>query len=105
MMQDLFPLLHNRMGRENQIAPQFLGEFRDVQSLPKGNYPPIYFWVDKSIGGGIRLSFNTPLLEQYCLEEAQRAGIQANYESVRRAITRLQEVTTPAFQAMLSKVV
>ncbi|GIK74423.1 MAG: hypothetical protein BroJett021_34110 [Chloroflexota bacterium] len=105
MPHDLFPLLHNRMNRENQVTPQFIGEFDGVDSLPKGGYPAVYFWVDKSIGGNIRLSFNTPLLEDWCVEEARRAGINISIddESVKRAIATLQQVATPAFQSMLSK--
>lgn len=105
MPYDLFPLLHNRMNREDQVVPQFIGEFNGVDSLPKGEYPAVYFWVDKSIGGSVRLSFNTPLLEGWCIEEARQAGINVGIddEAVQRAIATLQQVTTPAFQRMLSK--
>lgn len=105
MPYDLFSLLHNRMNREGQVAPQFIGEFNGVDSLPKGEYPAVYFWVDKSIGGSVRLSFNTPLLEDWCIEEARQAGINVGIddEAVQRAIATLQQVATPAFQGVLSK--
>lgn len=104
MPHDLFPLLHNRMNRENQVAPQFVGEFDGVAALPKGEYPAVYYWIDKSIGGSIRLSFNTPLLEDWCVEEARRVGIDIGVDddAVQKAIATLQQVATPAFQRTLS---
>ncbi len=106
MTHDLFPLLHNRMNRENQVVPQFIGEFYGVDSLPKGEFPAIYFWVDKQLGGNIRLSFNTPLLEDWCVEEARKIGLNIGIEdmSVRMAIATLQDMATPAFQSMLSEI-
>jgi hypothetical protein len=102
---DLFPLLHNRMNRENQLVPQFIGEFDGVESLPKGEYPAVYFWADRQLDGSIRLSFNTPLLENWCVEEAQVIGIDVSAADavVQKAIVTLQEVATPAFQRMLSE--
>lgn len=63
---DLFPLLHNRMSREDQDVPKFIGKFDGVGALPKGEYPAIYYWID-SEHGCFRLSFNTPLLSSWCV--------------------------------------
>jgi hypothetical protein len=101
--KDLFPLLHNRMSREKQTLPQFIGEFNGVESLPKGEYPAIYFWVDQKHARSIRLSFNTPLLEDWCIEEARVIGVSVSAKDVevQKAIATLQEVSKPAFQSML----
>lgn len=105
MPRDLFPLLLNRMIREGQEVPQFIGEFDGIGSLPKGFYPAVYFWADKSAGKNMRLSFNTPLLENWCVEEAFHAGINISNddETVKRAIDTLQKISTSAFQSMLSQ--
>lgn len=107
MAYDLFPLLHNRMDREDQVVPQFIGEFHGVDALPKGDYPAIYFWIDKKLGGGVCLSFNKPLLEGWCIEEARRAGIMVDIDdaAVQKAMATLQEISMHAFQAMESKMV
>lgn len=104
MSHDLYPLLHNRMSIENQVAPQYVGEFDGAGALPKGAYPAVYFWIDKSSGGNIRLSFNTPVLEDWCVEEARHVGIDVgiNDEPVQRAIATLKKVATPAFHSMLA---
>ena len=102
MPHDLFPLLHNRMNREGQVVPQFMGEFHGVAALPRQYYPAIYFWVDTSTGGAIRLSFNNPLLEQWCREEASIVGAYADSQSIGQAIATLQKVATPAFESMIA---
>jgi hypothetical protein len=100
---DLFPLLHKRMSHENQDVPQFIGEFDCVGALPKGEYPAIYYWFDRE-HGCVRLSFNTPMLSCWCVEEAHRAGIDvdASDVAVLEAIDKLRQVATPAFQHMLT---
>lgn len=96
---DLFPLLHNRMSRENQDVPEFIGEFDGVSALPKGDYPAIYYWVDRELGC-VRLSFNTPMLSDWCVEEAHRIGIDvdASDVAVLEALDTLRQVATSAFQ-------
>ncbi|MEQ9010300.1 hypothetical protein [Algiphilus sp.] len=102
---DLFPALHNRLTVENQDLPQFIGEFDGVDSFPSGDYPAIYFWIDKQVGRKVRLSFNNPKLESWCLEAARAVGaeLEPDDPSVKRAIATLQHVSTPAFEAMLDE--
>ncbi|MCM5511656.1 hypothetical protein [Vibrio sp. SCSIO 43169] len=102
---DLFPLLHNRMNKEEQSVPAYIGEFNGVSSLPKGDYPAIYFWVDRDNSNSVRLSFNTPKLERWCMEEALANGLNTDSiePNVKQALVTLQQVSTPAFQAMISE--
>ncbi|WP_429102290.1 hypothetical protein [Aeromonas rivipollensis] len=102
---DLFPLLHNRMIRENQSTPEYIGEFNGVGSLPRGDYPGIYFWMD-SYSNNIRLSFNTPKLERWCIEEASANGfnVELSDSSIKQALATLEQVATPAFAAMIDEV-
>lgn len=104
MAIDLFPLLHNRMTRENQVVPQFLGEFHGVSALPKGVYPAIYYWVNTAERGAVCLSFNAPLIERWCIEEARTVGLDlaADSDEVRQALTLLQQVSTRTFQKMFA---
>lgn len=105
MIHALLPLLHNRMNSENQVTPQFIGEFHGVESLPNGNYPAVYFWIDKQLNDSLRLSFNTPLLERWCVEEARKAGfsIDPGHIAVQNAITTLHRAATAAFQAAMTQ--
>ncbi|MCP1599452.1 hypothetical protein J2S82_001409 [Aeromonas caviae] len=103
---DLFPLLHNRMNKEKQLTPEYIGEFYGIASLPKGDYPAIYFWVDREISNSVRLSFNTPKLERWCIEEAVANGFNADSiePNVKQALVTLQQVSTPAFEAMIAEI-
>jgi hypothetical protein len=104
MAIDLFPLLHNRMARENQVVPQFLGEFHGVNSLPKGVYPAIYYWVNTAQANAVCLSLNGPLLERWCIEEARAVGVtlDADCVEIQRAMSLLQQVSSRALQKMLA---
>jgi len=90
---DLFPLLHNRMNKEEESVPEYIGEFDGVSSLPKGDYPAIYFWVDRDNSNSVRLSFNTPKLERWCMEEAVANGFNADSiePNVEQALATLQQ--------------
>ncbi|CED61475.1 Putative uncharacterized protein VP1854 [Moritella viscosa] len=103
---DLFPFLHNRMNRENQSTPEYVGEFDSVDSLPKGDYPAIYYWVDRENYDSVRLSFNTPKLERWCVEEALANGLNVDLVDpyVKQALLTLQQVSTPAFEAMMKEI-
>ncbi len=57
---DLFPLLHNRMNREEQSVPEYIGEFDGVASLPTGDYPAIYFGLIAKI----QIVSDSPLTRQ-----------------------------------------
>lgn len=96
---DLFPLLHNRISRENQLVPEFIGEFEGVEALPRRDYPAIYFWIDKQLGS-VSLAFNDPLLERWCVEEARHVGFEMDVTdlAVEEAIAMLRHVTAPAFE-------
>jgi len=102
---DLLPLLHNRMNRKNQSTPEYIGEFDDVESLPKGDYSAIYFWIDKKNNSSVRLSFNTPKLERWCIEEATENGLDIEFcdSSVKKALVTLEQVVTPAFSVMFDE--
>ena len=103
---DLFPFLHNRMNRENQSMPEYVGEFDGVGSLPKGDYPAIYYWVDRENHNNVRLSFNTPKLERWCVEEALANGLNMDLVDpyVKQALLTLQQVSTPAFEDMMKEI-
>ncbi len=97
----LFALIFNRLSRDGQLFPRYVGEFDGVGGLPKGDYPPIYSWTDTSKELSIRLSFNTPLLEEICYEEAEKAEIGIDPVTLRGALAILREVSTGAFQKIL----
>lgn len=100
---DIFPNLLNRLNRDGHMVPQFIGEFDGVKGLPRGEYPAIYYWKDTQIDGGLRLSFNTPLLESVCVEEAQRIGliVDTGSDVVQAAIAMVEKVTEDTFPHML----
>ncbi|CAM4193081.1 MULTISPECIES: hypothetical protein [Pseudoalteromonas] len=102
---DLFPLLYNRLNQENQSMPEYIGEFNGVGSLPKGEYPAIYYWVDRENHNSVRLSFNTPKLETWCVEEALANGLNVDVieSSVQKALATLQQVSSSAFEAMMNE--
>ncbi|WP_346205291.1 hypothetical protein [Aeromonas salmonicida] len=103
---DLFPLLYNRMNKEKQLTPEYIGEFDGIASLTKGDYPALYFWVDREISNSVRLSFNTPKLERWCIEEAVANGFNADSiePNVKQALVTLQQVSAPVFEAMIAEI-
>lgn len=104
--EDLLPMLSNRVRVENQLAPQYIGKFNGVDALPKMDYPAIYCWVDTSIGGHHRLSFDKPLLEQWCIEEAKKRWdivVRRDDEAIQRTIGRFIEASIHAFNSLLEK--
>lgn len=103
MSEQLFQLVFNRLSRAKQIEPKFIGKFHGVEALPKGDYPPIYYWVDMQLGGSVRLSFNTPLLMDMCSEEAQHAGIQPDERTSKQAVAFLENICTGAFQRTINQ--
>lgn len=100
---DLYPLLHNRIINERQDVPEFIGEYRGASSLPKQDYPAVYFWVDSASRGALRLSFNTPKLRSWCVEEAAKHGISVNSndDCVSLALNTLERLTVPAFTSTM----
>lgn len=103
MSRQLFQLVFNRLSRDQQIAPKFIGQFLGIDSLPRQMYPPVYYWVDLALGGAIRLSFNTPLLMDICADEAKLAGIPTDEPTCREALSIFQDITTQSFQTTMNK--
>ena len=101
---DLFPFLWNRMNRENQSMPEYIGEFNGIDSLPKRDYPAVYYWVNKENYNNVMLSFNTPKLENWCTEEAIANGLNVDEiaTNIDQALLTLQQVSTPAFKVMVN---
>ncbi len=99
--KQLFALIFNRLSREGQLFPRYVGEFDGVDGLPNGDYPPIYSWTDTSKDLSIRLSFNTPLLEALCHEEAEKSDIGIDPVTLRGALSLLRDVSAGAFQKIL----
>jgi hypothetical protein len=103
----LLPPLFNRIVDESQDTPEFIGEYDGVKSLPHGNYPAVYYWVDKSMNDSVRLSFNTPLLRSWCVEEAKKLGITIGQDNdmVNLAVSKLVEIKSDAFKKALAEIV
>lgn len=95
----LFPFLLNRMHDEGEDVPVFIGDFYGVEDLPKKEYSAVYYWVDTSLNRSVRLSFNTPKLIDWCVEEAQKLGIQVDIKdpSVVESVAAFQEIAQKAF--------
>lgn len=74
LQNPLLPVLINRLSRDDQIAPKFVGKFSDLSELPKQSYPPIYWWFNTSIKKPV-LSLNTPLLLDICKSECAKSDI------------------------------
>jgi hypothetical protein len=104
MTPDLFVLLFNRVSQEDQLSPQFIGEFNGVQSLPKELHHLVYFWIDKGANGRIYLSFNTPLITRYCEDEAVFAGLNIDKSVINTAVEQFKEITTSTFQSAFPKI-
>lgn len=103
-MNVLFPLLVNRIEQEEMGMPQFIGGFDGVADLPRGiDYPAVYYWVDRSLGNSITLSLNTPMLERWCVEEAEKAGLDVTQGVVRQAIEIYHQASMNAFQEAVAK--
>lgn len=102
MQKDLFVLLMNRAVKENQYIPTFIGKFDGINDLPRGEYPATYFWIDV-MGGGFRLSFNDPLLERWCLEEANTFGLNMNNTKIKNAIELFHNLSISVFQDTINK--
>lgn len=101
-MIDMFPLLFNHLQRTEQLMPKYIGKFDGVDALPRREYPPIYWWEDVSIGK-LRLSCNTPLLEDMCAQLAAESGIFVSRDdsAIESALERLRELSSHAFEAMI----
>lgn len=102
--KQLLGLIFQRLDREGCIAPQFIGQFDGVDALPKGKYPPIFYWIDTQQGNNIRLSFNSPLLQTLCEEEGKSAGMVIDQEMIDQAVSAIQSLTTTTFQETMSKI-
>lgn len=78
-----------------------IGTFHGVDGLPKGDYPPVYSWVDSSADNRCTVSFNTPLIEEVCVDIAvlmempPTAGVISR--SVDLIVERFTKVFTDAF--------
>ena len=97
----LFKLLRNRLDETGELFPKHIGEFDGSGSLPNGEYPPIYSWLDKSRPEVLILSFNDPLLEDLGRREAALAGIEIDDGAIGEALDVLKEVSCGAFQRTL----
>ncbi|MEZ9698818.1 hypothetical protein AB4455_12065 [Vibrio sp. 10N.261.46.E12] len=108
-MQDinLYPLLHNRIVKENQLAPEYIGEFDGVQSLPQRDYPAIYYWFDQSNHYRPVHSLNAFKLDQWCREEALIHGLNMESidASVNQAIETLNQISMSAFEFMIEEMI
>ncbi len=102
---DLFPLLANRLSRDESIVPVYLGSWSGVQSLPTIDYPPIYYWFNTQIGAYV-LTFNEPMLRKVCFLEAYDSGAIKDMSTesmvqIDQALDQLKALTMPAFQKMV----
>jgi hypothetical protein len=73
-MEKLLFMLLKRLEREDQLTPKYIGIFDSLQSMPAGNYPAIFFWVNRSQKNAIQISVNTPLAERLLTEECKATG-------------------------------
>lgn len=99
-----FEMLFERLVSDDNVVPQFIGRFHGSQALPRRDYPPIY-WSFDTLSQHPRLSFNTPRLEEACVNEIRiRTGatLASTDDVIQGAIRLLQDVTLPTFQKALA---
>lgn len=75
-MEQLLSLILKRLEREDQLTPKFAGIFDSVKSMPQGNYPALFFWVDRSNSNAIQITVNKPLVEELLREECANASVK-----------------------------
>lgn len=98
----LFPLILNRMSREGQMTPNYIGKFPGVSALPRDVvYPATYFWVDTSLGAFV-LSVNNPLIHEWAQQESNERGLIFFDEEVMEAIEMVKDLSARAFQVMVN---
>lgn len=97
----LFAMIWNRLSAAEETFPKYIGEFDGIDSLPRGEYPPIYSWLDRTRPGSVILSINTPLLEKICRQEAERADLEVDDRTIGEALDFLKEVSYRAFGKVL----
>lgn len=88
----------SRLTIDGELKPAFVGEFLGVESLPAGDYPAIYSWVDTSAGGSLQLSHNTSRLVAICEEEAAQAGLELDDDTLSDVIGSLLDWSSKAFE-------
>lgn len=103
MTKQLTQLFINHLIDSDQIEPQYIGEFDGIESLPKGVYPTVYYWGDTQLKGGIRLSFNTPLLKRICTEQARISGISVDEQAVNDVVAMFQGISEKSFSNTVLK--
>ena len=103
MSKQLTQLFINHLSDSDQIEPQYIGEFDGVESLPKGVYPPVYYWGDTQLADSIRLSFNTPLLMRICMEQAKLAGIPVDEQMAKDVVAVFQSISEKSFSNTVLK--
>lgn len=97
----LVALLFNRV---SNVEPEFIGRFNGVSELPKKEYPPVYYWINKSIKDfPIVMSHNTPLLRKICHEEIMKNNLKnkINSNDIESAIKTYIEISTNSFISVI----
>ena len=97
MYNDLYPT------GQGIFPPQKMGNFAGVESMPIGEYPAMYCWVDTSRGNQPVISFNLPLLGSISRRLAEQKKAPANPELVILAVRIFVETMSNIFTEMLAE--
>lgn len=99
----LFALVFNRISREKQMTPKYIGRFAGVAALPRGIiYPATYFWVNTSFNAFV-FSVNDPLLRKWAQQESDKLGLTFFDGEVTEAIKMIKTLSGDAFfQSMVN---
>lgn len=90
----LISLLFNKL---SHIEPEFIGKFNDINDLPKKEYPPVYYWIKKSLKDSpIVISHNKPLLQEICYKEIMENNLRNSItpNDVESAVNQYIEIST-----------
>lgn len=100
---EIFNVLTDKLSLEGALIPKYIGSFPNVESLPKGRYPHVYFWKNTTEKMFV-LSFDDVALVDVCAEQSIIRGDKPDPKIIADAFVLFVEFSTRAFADLTDEI-